>query len=512
MPFTKKHLLPSGLSTAVLATTITIFSATAAYPVADGTENIEHTNQQTKAITNPAGPAVTAPNTASVTSSITSPTPTSIPTSSMALATDPAAATPPALWLADYAAMRQLNELGQGAEKEEKWAKAAAYYEQALKHAAKVPSPIGFWLEYAAIEANTKAGQIDNALRLLSKTADHGFRFPEAIKGDPLFKDLENDPRFHKAMEAIEAHASTYRSARSNPEAAKLIFDDVPRFWAAYDKAREFTYEPRMAAKFRKHYLAPATSGMIDYHWIKTGSMEQLARKISEAPDFYDGIREQTLRAVSYEPQIREGFKKLKALYHDAHFPDVTFVVGRLNSGGTAGPSGMLIGLDVWSWTEGVPLDGISPGFQKVLTSSNLDKLPYIVVHEQIHAMQSYSGKSTLLRGVLQEGSADFLAQLALPDAGVPPYFTWGYAHEELVWNRFKEDMLGTDFSNWIANNSEAIGDDWHADLGYFIGAQICKAYYDQAEDKQQAIKDLLYVNDAEAIFAKSGYANKFAK
>ena len=420
-------------------------------------------------------------------------------------------AKPPAkLWLADYAAMRQLNELGQYAARDEKWLEAAIYYERAANLGDKIPAPTGLWLDYAALDAYARAGNEAAVLRVIKETADQGFRFPEFIEPNPLFESVKNDAGFQTALHTIKASAKTYRKARLNPENAKLIFDNVANFWTAFDAATSLRALDAKAAKFRDLYLAPGTAGLIDYHWIKTKSMEQLAQKIKDAPEFYTGIRAQTLRAASYEPKIREGFRQLKALYKDAHFPDVTFVIGRLNSGGTAGPAGMLIGLDVWSWTEGVPLDGISPGFQKILTSSNLDKLPYIVVHEQIHAMQSYTGKATLLRGVLQEGSADFLTQLAMPEAELPPYFTWGYAHEELVWNRFKGDMLGNDYSNWIANNNEAIGDDWHADLGYFIGAQICKAYYDQATDKQQAIKDLLYVNDAEAIFEKSGYASKF--
>ncbi|UTW56073.1 hypothetical protein [Kordiimonas sp. SCSIO 12610] len=414
------------------------------------------------------------------------------------------------LWLADYAAMRQLNELGQYAARNEKWTEAAAYYERASEHGPNIPSPTGLWLDYAAMDAHARAGNTQDSLRLLALTAKRGFRFPEFIAGNPLFAPVKEDPAFKTALALIVKNADEYRQARSSPDDANLIFDDVPRFWAAYDAADKFRSLDGKAAKFRELYLAPGTAGAIDYHWIKTKSMEQLAQKIKESKGFYDGIRKQTLKAASFEPQIRAGFRKLKSIYKDAHFPDVTFVIGRLNSGGTAGPTGMLIGLDVWSWQEGVPLDGISPGFQNILTANDLSRLPYIVVHEQIHAMQGYTGKATLLRGVLQEGSADFLAQLALPDAELPSYFVWGAAHEEQVWNRFKEDMLGTDYSNWIANNNDAIGDDWHADLGYFIGAQICKAYYDQAADKQQAIKDLLYVNDAEAIFEKSGYASKF--
>lgn len=417
-----------------------------------------------------------------------------------------------AQWLADFAAMRQLNELGQTAENEQDWLKAAKYYSRASQYGENVPGPIGMWVDFAALKAYANAGDSKALNTFMRKVANRGFRFPEYIEGNPVFSQIKDETYFKHSLEQIKTSANAYRIARSNPEDAKLVFDDVPRFWAALDLAATKKYASQKAAIYRQHYLAEGSPGLIDYHWFKTKTMERLINKIDASPQFYAGIREQTLRAASFEPQIRDGFRKLKALYPDAYFPDVTFVIGRLNSGGTAGPSGMLIGLDVWSWTKGTSLDGISPGFQKILKSSNLQRLPYIVIHEHIHSLQAYTGKSSLLRGAIQEGSADFLALKVMPEVDLPAYFVWGKNNEEQIWNRFKKEMNGTDHSNWIGNNNADPGSDWHADLGYFIGAQISKAYYEQSTDKRQAIKDLLFVNDAQVILQQSGYANKFEK
>lgn len=413
-------------------------------------------------------------------------------------------------WLADYAAMRQLNELGQTQAKDKNWSVAAAYFEQAAEVSKKTTGLIGMWMDFAAIDASLRANHHDKALSLLHTAAERGFRYPEYIEDNPVFEEVKTDKRFTRSLEKIKALADSYRNNRRDPQDAQLIFDDVPRFWAAYDLAEKEKYQSSKAAIFRQHYLAPGTAGLIDYHWSKTKSMERLVKKIEDSPAFYQGIRAQTLSAASFEPQIRNGFKQLKRLYPDAYFPDVTFVIGRLNSGGTAGASGMLIGLDVWSWTPGVSLEGVSPGFQKILKANDLGRLPYIVVHEHIHSLQAYSGESNVLRGVLQEGSADFLALKALPDAKPPAYFVWGLANEEKIWRRFQAEMNDTDMGNWIGNNNTDHGEDWHADLGYFLGAQISKAYFEQAKDKQQAIRDLLIVNDPKRILEVSGYGNKF--
>lgn len=57
----------------------------------------------------------------------------------------------------------------------------------------------------------------------------------------------------------------------------------------------------------------------------------------------------------------------------------------------------------------------------------------------------------------------------------------------------------------WLADRVQN-----NADLGYFIDARICEAYYERAEDKQQAIRDLIIVSDPAAILEKSGYAKRF--
>lgn len=418
---------------------------------------------------------------------------------------------PDAMWLADFAAMKQLRELAEAARRAENNADAAAYYARASEIKEKIPGPTGVFLAIQGAVAYAKEGDYDRAVAMLARGAGQGLRIAETIENVPEFEPLRDRDDFKSAVAAMRANADAFLETHRTPEEANLIFDDVERFWIAYDLAAEEESADRKAAIFREHYLAPGTPGLIDYHWIKTQSMEKLVKRIEDARGYYDGIRERTISAAAYEDVIRDGLRKFVALYPDATVPDVTFVIGRLNSGGTAGAAGMLIGLDVWSWTEGVPLDGIEPGFQTVVKNLDLNALPFIVVHEHIHALQQYTGESNVLRGAIQEGSADFLAGLAMPDREKPHYYQWGMEREEEIWRRFEQDMFGDNYGDWIGNNSTVDDENWYADLGYFIGARICEAYYEQAEDKQQAIRDLLFVNDAAWILEKSGYADRFA-
>lgn len=407
--------------------------------------------------------------------------------------------------------MQQLVELGDSAEESEKFADAAIYFSRAFSLSDRIPSPVGLYAAMSSARAYMKGGDRKGAIQILKGAAARGSRQADWVANSSDFESLRHDERFKVAVANMRENAVAFHESHRHAEDARLIFDDVERFWKAYDLAAVADNPARKAAIFREHYLAPGTPGLIDYHWLKIHSMERMVERIEKSRGYYDGIRERSLSAKSFVSVIRDGLRRFMALYPEASAPDVTFVIGRMSSGGTAGQTGMLIGLDMWSWEEGVPLEGIEEGYQKAVRNLNLDSLPFIVVHEHIHALQQYGGDSSVLRSAIQEGSADFLAGLALPGQDKPHYYKWGLEREEMIWRRFKNEMSSKKFENWVGNNSVALDEDWHADLGYFVGARISEAYYEKAEDKQQAIRDLVVVHDPKAVLDKSGYAKRFS-
>ena len=83
----------------------------------------------------------------------------------------------------------------------------------------------------------------------------------------------------------------------------------------------------------------------------------------------------------------------------------------------------------------------------------------------------------------------------------------WADARREELFPRLSRDMAAkpNDTSKWMYNYSSA-GDE-PADLGYWIGAEICRSHYTQAEDKPQAIRDIVTVANVEEIVRNSQYA-----
>ena len=79
----------------------------------------------------------------------------------------------------------------------------------------------------------------------------------------------------------------------------------------------------------------------------------------------------------------------------------------------------------------------------------------------------------------------------------------YGKGWELQIWADFTKKMYLNKASIWIANGDQETADK-PADLGYWVGYQICKAYYDTAKDKQQAIYDMLHITDYKKFLEES--------
>jgi hypothetical protein len=205
---------------------------------------------------------------------------------------------------------------------------------------------------------------------------------------------------------------------------------------------------------------------------------------------------------------LRAAFTRLKELYPPAVFPDVYFVMGGLSSGGTSLPEGLVIGTDLYGIGPDMPASELPPAL--VDRAIEAAALPFTVAHESIHFLQTIGG--TLLRESLIEGGADFLARLMTGGTAVTgeeQLHAYGDRHEREIWERFRREMNGTDWSNWIAN-LERVSPGTPSDLGYYVGFKICEAYYHRARNKQQAVQEIVELRDAPGLLAASGYAERF--
>jgi Predicted Zn-dependent protease (DUF2268) len=301
----------------------------------------------------------------------------------------------------------------------------------------------------------------------------------------------------------VRVRATQSASLNQDPEAAKLITTDIPNFWRVFDKAALIT----AGELFQREYIDAGSPGLKGFLDNRIVNGRYLAAAVAARPRYYAAIRKNSL-ALDGSPEIkasiRAGFRRLKALYADARFPDVYFVIGRLNSAGTTSSSGLLIGVEMNGRDESTPLDELTT-WERAVTGRIAD-LPHIVAHELVHIQQSTAGGGgqTLLHYSLREGGADFIAELASGAHTNRVQHAYGNAHEHELWEEFRKDMHGADLSHWLFQGDRST--DRPADLGYYIGYKICQAFYRRASDQSEAVRRIIRIADADGFLRESGY------
>jgi len=288
-----------------------------------------------------------------------------------------------------------------------------------------------------------------------------------------------------------------------HPDSARIVTDDIVHFWEAWDRA-DSSYDAQV---FEEYYIARGSVGMQGFMRGRIQNAENLTSIVRSHPRFYASIRPQTQRILEAKHAIRSCFYALKYLYPEALFPDVYFVIGAMNSGGTSSIRALIIGAEMYGRTPDMPTEELNDWHQQVI--GTVEQVPHIVAHELVHFQQRYQ-TPTLLAQSIKEGSADFVAELISGrhiNEHVPAYAN---PRAEELWKEFKKVMQGSEYAGWLYGGDREEGRP--ADLGYWMGYQITASYYEQAHDKRQALADILEIEDVDAFLEASGYPDKFDK
>jgi hypothetical protein len=282
-----------------------------------------------------------------------------------------------------------------------------------------------------------------------------------------------------------------------DPEKALITADDLKLFWHAYDDwVHNMGADPaRLADALQKEYLDEGSQGVKDFTPGRIESAQYLSSTVLKYRSYYESVRKNNDLIQNALPEIREKFRELKRLYPDAVFPPVYFVIGALNSGGTASSHGLMIGAEMLS--EQNPL---------VPTTDAVA----IVMHELMHFQQKHPD-TDLLATCLREGGADFVAELVAGRHIIERNKPYGDSHEEDLWIKFQQDIKRTDrSSDWLYNYDKK-GRVGPPDLGYYMGYKITQALYQSAKDKTSALKLIIEMRDPKKIFAISQYGKRFS-
>lgn len=288
--------------------------------------------------------------------------------------------------------------------------------------------------------------------------------------------------------------ASSGPAAASSPPrpVAQFITLDVDRFYAIYDAAKGAP----SGEVLQRDYIDAGSEGVRQFVPNRIKSGQALAERIARDRPLYDAARSCANALPAVRPRVAASFRKLGKHYPEARFPPVYVLIGRNNSAGTTGPSGVLIGLEVVCRPD-------------ALGGKVEDRLVHIIAHEYAHIQQFPEGgedaqAATVLSQSLVEGVAELLAELTSGRISNVHLLEWTKGREAKLETAFLADQDAKDLSKWLYND---VGTpDQPGDLGYWVGYRIAKSYYRRAKDKRAALRELILLDDPKKILADSGW------
>ncbi|MEM9720484.1 MAG: DUF2268 domain-containing putative Zn-dependent protease [Bacteroidota bacterium] len=271
-----------------------------------------------------------------------------------------------------------------------------------------------------------------------------------------------------------------------------LITSDIDLFWKCYDQA-----QGKITRSTFQEYIDNGSAGVKGFMHMRIENARKLAKTVKKNQAYYECIRPGSLAIRdSFEQQILQVYQQMKEWYAEATIPNLYFVIGRKNTGGTISGDGLIMGAEMYG------PQGNTTGPNAII---NYQDIPAIVAHELIHFQQQYSASKTLLDQTLREGSADFLAYLIQGKALRHHLDDWAVPKVEELWGIFEQEMYDKSYQGWLYGGGSVM-ENAPRDLGYWMGFYICKAYYIKQSDPKQAVIDILTIQDSKAFLEASGF------
>ncbi len=278
--------------------------------------------------------------------------------------------------------------------------------------------------------------------------------------------------------------------APADPLTATVHTEDADRFATLFAK----TDGQPTAEQLQSDYLDSGSYGIEVFTPDRIVSAQWLAKAVAHNPDDYRKAIQTCL------PLARQATADLRSIYlglhgalPEARLPQVYFVFGAGNSGGTAGLGAQVLGLEVLCQGAADPA-----AFRRTVR--------HFFAHETVHAFQRDAGgdadERSLLEDVLAEGAADFIARLVTGEEPDTERAEWARPREAELWRRFQADIAPKtgaadpeEGKRWVGNYSTP-PDGWPSELGYWIGLRIWERYYAAAADKRAALDEMLTLRD----------------
>jgi Predicted Zn-dependent protease (DUF2268) len=283
----------------------------------------------------------------------------------------------------------------------------------------------------------------------------------------------------------------------------RVVTTDITNFWTLFDSIKKVPNSKDKINLVQKMYIDKGTVGLKTVMNHFKYNAKSWAEYIDKNAGVLERIRPYTLTAFKQQEFLDIKLANFKELYPNLSNSGIYFIIGVGEFGGNAIKGNCIIGAEV-------------------IANDKPDWAIYMAMHEYVHTQQT-SKVYDLLAHCIDEGMADFVAELFLDkkiaEFNPSGYIAFGLQNEKEIWEKFKiymgSDYDNGNFHNWLyGSKGITINESSMKDLGYFMGYQICKSYYNNATDKKLAITEMLgngfkTNEDVRNFLLQSGYVPK---
>jgi len=285
----------------------------------------------------------------------------------------------------------------------------------------------------------------------------------------------------------------------TDPSKAELVYTDVEHFLEAY---KQLSPGVDTVAILQEYYFDKGSDGLKEYIRRHGLTAEMLQKAMAESPEEYNSIPSFLADKNAFTQKYLAILKDYKKVIPSAMFPPTYLLVGANRGIAQASRVGQLVTI-----------------VRNINKDHHQDRRLTTMVHELTHFQQArtlgfqnytqtYTKENNMLDLILREGGAEFVAY-KLVGKNTKDYDRLKYVNKRLksLKKRLKADLAKQDKTYWLwdsINQSET-----PILLGYTMGYKICEAYYKRAKNKQQAVEDILGIENPESFLDESHFYGK---
>lgn len=276
------------------------------------------------------------------------------------------------------------------------------------------------------------------------------------------------------------------------PKEAALIYSDLLHFMDAY-KALETNNDTIQV--LQTLYFERGSEGLKEFINRHQLTPELLKDAMQADPERYALIPDFVGNITEIEALYADLMKRYHQVLPNTVFAPTYLLVGANRGIGQASQVGQLVTI------------------MRVVDDRN--KMQKLITHELTHFQQVmamggpkyislYSAPNNMLGICLREGGAEFFTSLVLGEITQDKALEYIEKNETQLKKQFLSDLETQNQEFWLWASIDQ--NSYPKLLGYAMGYEICKEFYENSEDKSTALQDILKMEDAEGFLKSSGY------